>query len=53
MAKSVALHYSWILVCFIEQRKPQKDTDFFEVYIKYIIGNDIYMSESIATSIYG
>jgi len=31
LAKKVAMNYSWILVCFIHQRKPQNDGPFFEV----------------------
>ena len=31
MAKKVGMNYSWILVCFIYQRKPQNDIEFFEV----------------------
>eukprot|EP00826_Nyctotherus_ovalis_P009191 TRINITY_DN1241_c0_g2_i15.p1 TRINITY_DN1241_c0_g2~~TRINITY_DN1241_c0_g2_i15.p1 ORF type:complete len:173 (-),score=56.05 TRINITY_DN1241_c0_g2_i15:545-1063(-) len=31
MAKKVGMNYSWILVCFIYQRKPRNDCEFFEV----------------------
>ncbi len=33
LAKKVAVGYSWILVCFIHQRKARKDHVFFEVLV--------------------
>ena len=31
IAKRVGRNYSWILMCFIYQKKPQGDAEFFEV----------------------
>eukprot|EP00826_Nyctotherus_ovalis_P007017 TRINITY_DN11721_c0_g1_i1.p1 TRINITY_DN11721_c0_g1~~TRINITY_DN11721_c0_g1_i1.p1 ORF type:complete len:211 (+),score=29.37 TRINITY_DN11721_c0_g1_i1:296-928(+) len=34
LAKRVGINYSWILICFIHQRNPQKDTELFEAVIE-------------------
>ena len=51
LGKKVGVNYSWILVCFIHQRKPQNDADFFEVIFAIFTGHVEYMSKGFATSV--
>ena len=47
LAKVVGINYSWILVCFIQQRKPYNETNFFEVGQLIIMQAMINISQKI------